>query len=111
MNLFLALPKISANATGGNQILLVINNAISQALNNGVISIDKTLTVIQQAYITQISGDDTAWRKVQNDGYWVGYEIQTFVNSSGANEYKFVYTLIYSKDDVIRKVEGSHILI
>jgi hypothetical protein len=111
MNLFLALPKISANATGGNQILLVINNAISQALNNGVISIDKTLTVIQQAYITQISGDDTAWRKVQNDGYWVGYEIQTFVNSSGANEYKFVYTLIYSKDDVIRKVEGSHVLI
>ena len=39
---------------------------------------------------------------------WAGTIV---VKPTTVTEWKAVYTLIYSKDDAIRKVEGSHVLI
>lgn len=110
MTLLLALGKVSANIAGMAQILNIMQGVVEQALFNGTISVGKILTSIQQLYITQITGDQNAWKQVQNIGYWLGVEfVPEVVN--GQNEFIAEYTLIYSKDDVIRQIIGRDILI
>lgn len=110
MTLLLALSKVSANKAGRAQILAILQGVVDQAVFNGTISVGKTLTDVQKLYITNATGDKLAWQQVQNIGYWLDVVIQQVV-IQGRIEYKAVYTLIYSKDDVIRKVEGRDILI
>lgn len=110
MTLLLSLSKVSANSTGRAQILAILQGVINQALFNGTISVGKSLSEVQKLYITQITNNNQAWIQVQNTGYWVDVVITSSVVNN-ATEYRAVYTLIYSKDDVIRKVEGSDILI
>lgn len=110
MTLLLALTKVSANTTGKAQLLSILQGVINQALFNGTISVGKTLSEVQKLYITNITGDNQAWKQVQNIGYWVDVVFVAEV-IDGTTQYKAVYTLIYSKDDVIRKIEGSDILI
>ena len=104
MTLLLSMTQIPANAQGQNQILGILQSVINQALNNGTISVGKPLTTNQQMFITSATGDDKAWYQVQNSGYWVNVVIDPLNNEA-------VYTLIYSKDDVINKVVGTHTLI
>lgn len=111
LSLLLGLERISANAQGRGQILGILQEVIDRALFNGVISVEKPLTTQQKLYIGQITGDDLAWHQVQNAGYWVDAQMVSEITTDGRTEWKCVYTLIYSKDDAIRKVEGSHILI
>lgn len=106
LNLLLAMPKISANTTGQSLLQASVVGIVEQALFNGTISVGKTLTTTQQAYITQLTGDEDAWRQVQSQGYWFNIVIQPV-----GLEYHAIYTLIYSKDDAVRKVTGSNILI
>lgn len=107
MNLLLQVNQVPANNYGVNQILAILQGVINQALNNGTISVGKTLTVAQQMYITAATGDPLAWYQVQNNGYWV----DVVITSPSPNIFVATYTLIYSKDDVIRKVIGTHTLI
>lgn len=110
LNLEIAVEKIPANTDGLAQIEAILQGVIDEALNNGVIMPGKELTNTQKAYITQITGDNTAWQSVQLNGYVLTVELsQQIVN--GATKYIAEYTLVYSKGDVIRKVEGRHILI
>lgn len=111
LSLLLSVGRVSANADGRGQVLTVLQSAIDAALFNGVISVDKPLTTVQKLYIADVTGDDLAWHQVQGAGYWVDAVVQSYVTGDGRTEYKIVYTLIYSKDDAVRKVEGSHILI
>jgi hypothetical protein len=111
MSLQLSLEKISANVEGIGQIKTTIQTAINLAVRNGVVSVGKTLNNTQKLYIAQITNSDTAWIQVENIGYWFTVEMQSYTTIDGRTEYKAVYTVIYSKDDVVRKVEGSHILI
>ena len=106
INLILALNQVAANDQGRGQILTVLQDVINQALNNGSISVGKTLSTLQKSYITIATGDDLAWYQVQNNGYWV--DVQIVYNNP---DYVANYTLIYSKDDVVRKVNGTQILI
>jgi hypothetical protein len=76
-----------------------------------VISVGKTLTAVQQQYITSLSADPTAWRQVQTIGYWVTISFSSYVTSDGRTEWQANYTLIYSKDDNIRLVNGSDVMI
>ena len=110
MNLLLALSQVPANSTGQSQILSALQTIIIQALFNGTISVGKTLTTNQKLYIGQVTGSSTAWQQVQNIGYWVNVVIEPYIVNS-VTEYKAVYTLIYSKDDDIRLIQGSDILI
>lgn len=111
MALLLALAKVSANNTGRGQLIAVLMTVIAQAVSNGAISVGKPLSVQQKLYITQLAGDDLAYLQVQNLGYWLDCVLQSYITGDGRTEWKAVYTLIYSKDDTIRKVEGSDVLI
>lgn len=111
MSLLLSLGKVSANRIGISQILSILQGPINSALNNGTISVGKTLTNTQKLFITNITGDPTSWQQVQNIGYWRGCVVEPFVTPDSRTEYRAVYTLVYSKDDDIRRVNGSHDLI
>jgi hypothetical protein len=111
MELLLNLTRVSANAKGRGQLLTTLQSVINRALFNGTISIGKELTNTQKLYITELTGDPEAWQQVFNIGYWVDAVIERVVMQDDSIEYKAVYTLVYSKDDAIRKVEGSHVLI
>lgn len=110
LNLLLALANVSANNQGRAQLTNIVQSVIQQALFNGTISVGNTLTTIQQLFITNATGDPTAWQKVQTLGWWLSVAFQTFVNN-GITEYKAIYTLIYAKDDVVNFVQGTDILI
>jgi hypothetical protein len=111
MELLISLAKITANVQGRGQLIATLQSVINQALENGTISVGKDLNNTQQLYVTNMTGDPDAWRQVQTIGYWLDCVIQSVVTPDGRTEYKAVYTLIYSKDDAIRKVQGSHVLI
>ncbi|MDE2100254.1 MAG: DUF3383 family protein [Patescibacteria group bacterium] len=110
LNLLLALTQIPANLTGVGLITASLQSVINTALNNGTISVGKTLTSTQQLYIGQVTGNSTAWRQVQNTGYWLNVVIESSV-VAGVTTYTAVYTLVYSKDDVVQSITGSNILI
>jgi hypothetical protein len=110
MQLNLTLPKIAANDAGRSKILAILQGVISQGIDNGTISLDGVINLIQRADIEQITGDPDAWQQVQTLGYWLDCEItQQVVND--VIEYYGKYTLVYKKDDVINKIEGTHRLI
>ena len=110
MSLLLALPTLGANTMGKSQVLAILQSGIDQALLNGTISVGRPLTEQQRLYVTTITNDNKAWRQVQNIGYWIGCDIQSYV-ANGITQWKAVYTLIYTKADAIRKIEGTDILI
>jgi hypothetical protein len=110
LSLQLNLNQLSANQQGRSQVLLSIQSVINQALTNGVISVGKTITTAQQVFIGSITNSPNAWHQVQTAGYWVDCVIQPIPNVT-PTQYEAVYTLIYSKDDVIRFISGADILI
>lgn len=107
---FLTLGRVSANIEGKGFIMAAVQTAIDAAVNNGTISPGKTLTNVQKAYVSQITDNADAWRQIENIGYWVNVVIQPYAVDD-RTEYKAVYVLVYSKDDAVRKVEGTHVLI
>lgn len=109
--LMLALPRIPANDEGRTQVLAIVQEAIDAALFNGTISVGRTLATQQRLYVSQLTGDPDAWHQVEAIGYWVDAQIVPVTTTDGRTEYKAVYTLVYAKDDAVRKVEGSHVLI
>lgn len=110
LNLEIAVDKIPANDDGKIQIMGILQGVIEEALNNGTISVGKPLTNTQKAYITQLTGDNTAWQTVQLNGYVLEVVI-TQVVTNGTTRYIAKYSLVYAKGDSIRKVEGRHTLI
>lgn len=112
LSMFLNVPNLPANEQGRAQLLAVMQQSIDQAVENGVFAPGKQLTAQQKAYVSQVTGNAAAWLQVQAKGYWVDAQIQSYVNSNnGLTEFKAVYILVYGKNDQIRKVEGSDILI
>ena len=107
--LLLAQTYVPANAQGQAMILGTLQSVINQALNNGTISVNKTLNTSQQMYITSVTGDPTAWYQVQDIGYWVNCVIAP--QNTNPVTYEANYILVYSKNDVINFVSGTHILI
>ena len=111
LSLQLSLNKIPANNEGRSYVLAQVIDAVNKAKFNGTIIVDKVLTTAQKIAITQLSGDPDAWRDVESKGFWADVAIVQSVPVSGVTEYTAKYTLVYSKGDVVRKVEGSHNLI
>lgn len=108
--LLLGTRGIPTNNDGRGAILAAVRSAIAQAFINGVLSVGKTLTSTQIEVVTQITGDPLAYLEVQNKGYWADVVMAEEVND-GVTEYVAKYTLVYSKADMIRRVEGSHNLV
>lgn len=111
LELFLSVGRVSTNTAGMNKLTNTVQATVDVGVLNGTISVGKELTTKQKAYISQISDDEQAWIQVQNIGYWYTVGVEAYTTTDGRTEYKGVYTLIYSKDDAIRKVEGNNILI
>jgi hypothetical protein len=107
----IALSQIAANDQGRGAVLGLLEGRIEQGKRNGVISVGKVLTTLQQVAVTQLTGDVDAWRDVQTNGVWRDVVIVPYTGPSNTTEYKAVYTLVYSKNDVVRKIEGSHNLV
>lgn len=110
LNMFLALPIVSADADGRAVATKYIEDFKNQAVFNGVISVGKQLDTTQKAYITQITGDNNAWQAVQREGSFYTTSISETTNN-GLTEYTMNYTFIYAKRDGVSKAEGRHILI
>jgi len=108
LNRLLAL-KISANEAGKNQVAGVLQGPIDSALDNGTISTGRELTNDQKAFITTITGDDTAYHQVQNLGYWVSVAIEP-IPATSPTEYQATYLIVYAKDDAVNKIDGTHTL-
>ncbi len=113
MNVLLAETEIPANASGKATVLSIIDSVVTEALPNGVISVavQPGLTQSQIAAITSSSGSPTAWRQVAAIGYWRTMNFSSYVTVDEHTEYQANYTLIYTKNNAIRKVVGTHNLI
>lgn len=110
-SLQLSVGKIPANNDGRGMVLGQVIEAVNLARFNGTIIVGKDLDAAQQVAITQLSGDPDAWRDVQINGFWADVRIVPRSGESGVAEYVAQYTVAYSKNDVVRKIEGSHNLI
>lgn len=108
LSLQLSLGKIPANNEGRGYVLAQVTDAANLAKFNGTILPGKTLTTAQQIAITQMTGDAEAWRDVQINGYWADAAVVERTGEAGVTEYVIQYTLVYSKNDVVRKIQGSH---
>lgn len=111
LSLQLGTNKIGADNDGRGKLLAVLAGAVERAKDNGTISVGKELTTNQKIAITDLTGDPDAWHDVQNAGYWYGVTIVPEVQVGGETEYVAKYTLAYSKNDVVRTIEGSHNLV
>ena len=114
LNMFNALPGVTPDIAGRSVINLYIDAAVAQALpdgGNGMFSVGKRLSTTQKAFITQITGADDAWQKVESEGFWYTVDFTSTVADSGVTEWTADYTLIYSTAEKVRKVSGTHVLI
>lgn len=110
LNAFLGLEFISADTDGIAILTGVLDGVADEALRNHVFGNSKTLTTAQKAYITQLTGNNEAWLDLQTNRYL--YDVYITAESvNNATVFIGEYTLIYLKNDVIRKVEGRNILI
>lgn len=110
LNAFLGLDFISADVDGKAVIAAILDGAAEMALTNHVFANGKELTNADKAYITQLFDDDTAWQDVENNSYKYLIDIVP-QNTGSATIYVAEYTLVYCKNDSIRKVTGRNILI
>jgi hypothetical protein len=111
LSLLLSIGQIPANNDGRGLCLAEIAELAGRAKFNGVISVGKLLTAAQRIAVSELTGDDLAWTEVQNNGYWADVAMVEEVGPSGIAEYVAKYTLAYAKNDVVRKIEGSHNLV
>lgn len=105
-NLAGGMKKIPANASGAGYVYSLVTEAASKAVTNGVILVDKPLSVSAKSTITMYAGDAGAADTVQTQGFYVTTKL---VETDG--KYACQYLLIYAKADSIFKVEGTHTLV
>lgn len=110
INAFLALDFVSADKDGEAIVVGIIQNNADKALNNHVFANGTVLNETQKAFITQVFNDDTKWLECQNNGYAFNVDITT-ENLNNATIHVAEYTLVYIKNNVIRKVTGRNILV
>ena len=111
MNLLLAVNQLPANENGSSTARGVMIPVIEQAKLNGVISVGKDLTSTQKAYIGQLTGDADAWREVEQNGCYLTVTVESYIDESKVQAYRFKYLLVYAKGDSIRMVTGDNVLI
>jgi hypothetical protein len=113
MNLQIGVPEIPADTSGENMVTNVLfSNLVVAGLRNGSIRVGKPLDANQKAYIDTVTGITNSWVQVQTDGYYLAVEIVPYTDPlTQLAGYQIEYLLVYSKNDVIRKVLGTHALI
>lgn len=110
LNAFLGLDFVSADEDGKAVIAGIVDDNAEVALNAHVFANGKNLDNGQKAYITQLFNDENAWQEVETNSYKKEIDIVA-QNNGNATIYRADYVLVYLKNDVIRKVTGSNILV
>lgn len=110
LNLRLALDSLPANNTGVGLVLATLMDTVNLSIYNGVTLPGKTLTATDKAYITQLTGDENAWMRVQSAGYYISANLEKETINS-VEQYKVSFLYIYGKGDSINYVDGRDILI
>lgn len=110
LNSFLALDFISADSDGLSVLTAALNGVAQEGLNNHVISKGRALETTEKAYVIQTMSDENAPLDLANNGYVYNIDITTETSGS-ATVYVGNYVLMYLKNNTIRKVTGSQILI
>lgn len=109
-NYMLLTPNWYANQSGQAIGQGLIADVIERAKLNGTITTEKEMSEEDKVYIYNITSDENAWRQIYQEGYYLITSIsKEQVNNQ--DTYQFNYTLLYSKGDSIKKVEGYNILI
>lgn len=111
MSVMLSLGQISPNMSGRATLIGTLQSVIQLALFNGIISVGTVLNNTQIQVINTLTGDDKAWRQVQTIGYWLDVSFSSSVTEDGRIEWAADYTLVYKKNDAIRKINGTHDLV
>jgi hypothetical protein len=111
LNMFLAFNQIPTDEEGLAIGYSYIDAGIRQAKFNGSIAVGKTLTTTQKGYITQITGDENAWRDVSSIGFWREVTIGSETDTNSVTTYYIDYTIVYAKRDSVDRVQGRHVLI
>jgi hypothetical protein len=112
LSLLLNMPNVPANPTGQGMVTGIMMPIITTALSNGTVSVGNALSPIQQQYIGVITGSATAWRQVQTLGYWLSITFASYVNpNNDLTEWAANYTFVYSKNNAVRVVNGTDIMI
>lgn len=88
----------------------LIVDIIERAKLNGTITTEKEISENDKVYIYKVTADENAWRQIYELGYYLITSISK-VTINNQETYQFNYTLLYSKGDSIKKVEGQNILI
>ena len=88
----------------------LVVDIIDRAKLNGTITTEKEISESDKVFIYNITADENAWRQIYQLGYYLITSISK-VKINNQDTYQFNYTLIYSKGDSIKKVEGQNILI
>ncbi len=104
-------PGVPASDVGRGQVVGSIQNGtIPTASLNGAISVGRTLTQEERQFVTSVTGEELAFQQIETLGYWLDANI---ISRTVNNVQEFIaqYTLIYARNNTIRKVEGSDILI
>lgn len=107
LSLQLSTNIITPDNDGRGKVLLILSEMVTRAKFNGTIQIGKPLDAVKQIAVTDLTGDPLAWHEVQNNGCWA----DVVMVEEQPNEWVAKYTLVYSKNDAVRKIEGSHNLV
>lgn len=110
LTLFTRRGKLPANSTGVGIFRTAIQPILDLSISNGTFLLGKVLTRSQRDSVIETTDSEDAISLIQDQGYWFNVEvIDNVVNS--ITEYYLRYTLLYSKGDAIRKIEGTDILL
>ncbi len=112
MSMLLNLPEVPTSPPGLALILANVQPVIGQALINGTIIVGSAvLTAAQQSAVTLLTGSPTAWQQVQTIGYWYYCTFTSSIGLGGNTEYQANYTVVYTKNNAIRAINGTHAIV
>lgn len=106
--------KIPANDAGLGKFYAIMQGeggVIQLSKKNGTISVGRKLNQIQKVKVQDMTGSATAYLQIESTGFWLQAELVSYVDGSGNTEWKISYVLLYAKDDVVNKIEGTHALL
>lgn len=110
INYMMLTPNWYANKSGQAIGQGLAMDVIQRAKLNGTITTEKEISENDKSYIYNVTDDENAWRQIYQEGYYLMTKIEK-KTINNQETYTFNYTLLYSKGDSIKKVEGTDILI
>ena len=102
--------NVPSDGDGLAKIQAMLNGVINNALDNGVILTNKTLSESAKQEVISLTGEEEAVERVQEYGYVL--RLNLTAETVNENETHVCnYLLIYGKGDSVKKINGQHVLV